>query len=155
MAHYPDLGPCDYFGPTDARLVAVGWLQPGRPYSQGRVSLQFFEGLARLLENPWQPFAVAGRHPCEFCVFTGGPAEIRVGGTVVSLGMSNVYVPSEQGVFVAPSLVLHFIDAHGYAPPRSFQDAVAACPTMRSLDYLKSIRGHGVHRLTLPGGEAS
>jgi hypothetical protein len=50
-------------------------------------------------------------------------------------------------VYVAPSLVVHYIDAHQYAPPDAFQHAVTSCPPMRSMDYFKAIRKHGIHRL--------
>ena len=110
------------------------------------MSRDFFESLARLFANAWQPIAVAGRHGCEFCVLTGGPAEIRVGDVSVLLGAANIFVPSHEGVYVAPSLVLHYMDAHEYAPPESFQRAVRECPPMRSMQYLKALRDRGIHR---------
>jgi hypothetical protein len=147
MAYYEDLGACDYFGTGEARLLAIGWLEAGRPYAEGPVSRGFFESLARLAIHPWQPVVMAGRHACPFCIFTGGPAEIRAGDTSVQLGVSNVFVPAADAVYVAPSLVLHYIDAHGYAPPEPFRRAVEACPAMRSMDYLKAIQKHGLTRL--------
>ena len=75
MTYYEDLRSCDYFGPTDGQLLAVGWLDREHAISKGQVTPQFFESLARLVANVWQPFVLAGRHPCEFCIFTGGPSE--------------------------------------------------------------------------------
>jgi hypothetical protein len=38
VAYLPDLSPCDYFGfDPEGRLLAVGWLEPGQPYSEGKV----------------------------------------------------------------------------------------------------------------------
>lgn len=111
-----------------------------------------FERLFSLVANAWQPFATAGRHPCPFCTFTGGPAEVQLHDVTVTLGASNVFVPTEEGVFVSPSLILHYVDAHRYVPPEPFQRAVWACPPMRSLEYLKAIRRLGVHRLGTPRG---
>jgi hypothetical protein len=150
MAHYEDLAPCDYFGVRDDRLLAVGWLEREHAFPQGPVSQAFFESLAELLTNPWQPAALGGRHPCAFCMFTGGPAAVRMRDTDVLMGVSNLFVPTEEVVFVAPSLVLHYIDAHEYAPPDAFRRAVAGCPPMRSMDYLRAIRRHGVDRLCSP-----
>lgn len=152
MSYYADLSPCDYFGPSDTALLAVGWLDSQHSFQKGRVDRAFFDALSRLLENPWQPFATAGRHGCELCTFTGGPAEIRVGEVTIAVGAANVFVPSDDGVFVAPSLIVHYIDAHEYVPPDAFQRAVIACPPMRSIDYLKALRSHGVHRLAAPAG---
>ncbi|MEP7123733.1 MAG: hypothetical protein ABJE95_22585 [Byssovorax sp.] len=152
MAYYEDLGPCDYFGPINGQLLAVGWLDREHAISKGQVTPQFFESLARLVANVWQPFVLAGRHPCEFCIFTGGPSEVQVGDISVSVGAANVFVPTAEGVYVAPSLVLHYIDAHEYAPPDAFRRAVEACPEMRSMAYLKAIRQHGINRLGVRGG---
>ena len=150
MTYYNDLDPCDYFGPGGARLLAIGWLDVGRPYSRGPVPAAFFEPLAQLAVNPWQPLVTAGRHACPFCVFTGGPVEIRVGDASVLLGVNNVFVPAADAVYVTPSLVLHYIDAHDYAPPEAFRRAVEACPPMRSMDYLRAIQKHGLMRLARP-----
>ena len=49
MTYYPDLSACDYFGFIDAPLVAVGWLENGRPVPTGEVPEQVFERLRELL----------------------------------------------------------------------------------------------------------
>ncbi len=149
MAYYKDLEPCDYFGPLE-RLKAVGWLDQEHPYSTGPVSRQFFRRLAGLLVEPWQPFALAGVENCCLCRFTGGPAEIHFEGTDVSVGSSCIFVPTEDTVYVAPSMVIHYVDAHNYCPPGEFQEAVAKCPEMRTMSYLRLIKKHGVYRLASP-----
>ena len=57
----------------------------------------------------------------------------------VALGASNLFVPTSEVLFVAPSLVVHYIDAHQYRPPDSFLDAVDGCAEMRSLEYLRAL----------------
>lgn len=147
MAHHLDLSDCDGFGDPPCRLKAVGWLDAQTPYPRGHTTRDFFDALAALAVDPWEPAALLGRHECPFCVFTGGPATLHVGEVTVSLGTRNLFVPDDDAVFVAPSLILHYVDAHQYAPPAEFQRAVARCPPMRSMDYLKAIRAHGLHRL--------
>jgi hypothetical protein len=97
--------------------------------------------------RPWQPFALAGVQDCFACRFTGGPAELRYAGATARLGATNLFVPADDCVFVTPSLIAHYIDAHDYAPPAEFQQAVMNCPAMRSVAYLKMLRKHGLHRL--------
>ncbi len=46
-------------------------------------------------------------------------------------------------LYVAPSLILHYIDAHGYAPPDQFQRAVMECPPMKSMPYLRALLANG------------
>jgi hypothetical protein len=62
------------------------------------------------------------------------------------MGSANVFVPGEACVYVAPSLILHYIDTHAYAPPDVFWEAVRACPPMRSMAYLKLVHTLGLRR---------
>src|SRR4051812_14056654 len=109
MAYFEDLRACDYFGRVEGRLLAVGWLDHDHSIPTGRVSATLFTMLAKLVPSAWQPVALAGRHRCEFCVFTGGPTELRVAGVNVAVGAANLFIPSERAVYVAPSLVIHYI----------------------------------------------
>ena len=81
-----------------------------------------------------------GTHSCDFCRISGGPGRFDLDHVTAILGASNLFVPTNDRLFVAPSLILHYIDAHDYSPPPAFCDAVIACPEMRSMDYLKLIR---------------
>ena len=123
---------------------AVGWLDPVHEFSTGTVSIGFFERLVALLKSPWQPAAAAGRHRCAFCKFTGGPSSISYAGDTIVLGSSVLVVPSANALFVAPSMIAHYVDAHGYSPPQAFMEAVLNCPEMRSIPYLRLLRAHGV-----------
>lgn len=144
MTHIADLAPCNDLRLDAAKVpvLAVGWLDDAHPYTRGSVDRDDFDTLISLLANPWQPFVSAGRHACPFCRFSGGPA--RVG--EVTMGSANLFVPAEACVYVAPSLILHYIDAHGYAPPDAFWEAVRACPPMRSMAYLKRVAVLGLTR---------
>jgi hypothetical protein len=124
--------------------IMVGWLAAKSPYAKGPVDRAFFVRLLELLAEPWQPFACAGRHPCEFCRFTGGPSRVSCEGREAAVGIGDLYVPFEETLYVAPSLVAHYVDAHDFAPPPEFVTAVMRCPPMRSMAYLQALRRAGV-----------
>lgn len=144
MAYYPDLTPCDYFGRWENILIAVGWHAPGHPFTTGPVSKEFFAKLVCMLSNTWEPIVVAGHQRCPFCRFTGGPNELHFESNTISIGASNLFVPCDQGVYVTPSLIAHYVDAHGYCPPPSFHEAVMNCPGMRSISYLRKMKSKGL-----------
>jgi hypothetical protein len=150
--HYTDLTPI-WLPPSEGspKLLAVGWLEPGREYRRGEVETEFVAILADLLVNPWQPAISMGRHTCGFCRLSGGPASFRFGNLASSseapLGVSNLWLPANGFLFIAPSLILHYMDAHGYSPPDEFQAAVVACPPMRSMAYLKALVKNGPKEL--------
>jgi hypothetical protein len=72
-----------------------------------------------------------GPHFCDFCRIS------TVG------GVANLFIPGEGVLYVAPELIVHYVDAHEYAPPIEFQRAVLACPPMRSAAYFKAILANG------------
>jgi len=59
-------------------------------------------------------------------------------------------VPTAEKVCVAPAMLIHYIDAHGYAPAPGaadeFQRAVLECPPMRSTEYLSLIPRRGLKK---------
>ena len=154
MTFFADLSPCDYF-PLDAqaKVQAVGWLDVECPYPNGDVEEQFVAKLVELLVDPWQPAVAMGRHECPFCRFSGGPATFQYKDTTVCIGASNLFVPATGVIYAAPSLILHYIDSHGYAPPKHFQKAVMECPPMKSMRYLKAILANGGRTLVHGLGE--
>jgi len=148
MAAYKDLEPCGYFGEQWATsLVAVGWIESPPDLTTGPVDARFFEALTALLVDPWQPLTQAGSHRCTLCRFTGGPAVVRFRDREIAVGVTNVFVPTHDRTYVAPSLIAHYIDAHDYAPPPEFQQAVLSSPPMKSMDYYKLLRKHGIDKL--------
>jgi hypothetical protein len=126
MSFFPDMG-CESLVADGDHVRAIGWLHPDHPYTKGEVSAEF---LARLKE-----FAVrcgdsaealyfgafGGFHTCEFC----GRA----------LGIGNFGVPSGDLLFVAPEMVVHYIEQHGYRPPPEFVAAVLRSPLPDTDDY--------------------
>lgn len=126
----------------DDRVVPIGWLNPSEDFKRGLVSNEFVTALFRLLLDPWQPGVTPGFHSCPFCPFSGGPGLFRMleSNETVTVGCNNLYVPAGDRVFLAPSLVIHYIDSHQYCPPDEFQSAVLVCPEMRSMEYLKALR---------------
>lgn len=125
----------------------MGWLESPSELTTGPVEGSFFEALSALLIDPCEPFVHAGPHRCTFCRFTGGPSILRYRDREVILGVANLFVPTDDRVYVAPSLIAHYIDAHAYAPPPEFQQAVLRCPPMKSMPYYKLLRKHGVDKL--------
>lgn len=133
MAWFADLAPIEYFGrELQTCLRAVGWLARDAEFVKGAVSRNFYVRLRQLVENPWQPMAAGGVHACELCQFEPEAA-----------ATANVFVPNGKFIYVAPALILHYINAHGYAPPDEFCEAVLTCPDTRSMDYKRLLLASG------------
>ena len=155
MTYYADLSPCHYFPfDTGGKLLAVGWLDQEFPYPKGDVDEKFVAKLVELLVNVWQPCVFMGLHDCQFCRFSGGPSTFEFKNTTVLMKGSNLFVPALGFIYVAPSLILHYIDSHGYTPPEAFQQAVMECPPMKSIQYFKAFLANGGRGIVQAFGKA-
>ena len=126
MTYYADLANTTQIdsGPL---VRAIGWLSAGHPFSRGVSPPEFVEKLralcarwARSTEALGWP-AAGGPHRCDFCA------------TFMAAG--NLGVPAENVLFVAPEMVIHYVEAHQYSPPQAFIDAVMACPLPGTPEY--------------------
>ncbi|MFE2601035.1 hypothetical protein ACFXCZ_31850 [Streptomyces sp. NPDC059396] len=125
MTYYRDLSKYVY---SESMIpdLNVGWLSRWRPFTRGAVGSEFMEALASQVRVPRNQ--MRGSHPCYFC------STLRVGGVATSdqifevefrLGSAEIHAISRNGeVFSAPNLIYHYIDRHGYRPPREFVQAI-------------------------------
>lgn len=110
MAYYEDLTPYEYdTNNEDGKAVNVGWLAPStHTPTTGEAPQSFLERLKVLpIGHPYR-----GWHVCEWCKRESGNGDVRV--------------PGDGVVYVAPALIAHYVEVHGYLPPQAFIDAVLA-----------------------------
>src|ERR1051325_8031668 len=124
--YYADLSnECELdFGP---HVRAVGWLSKDHSYTKGAVPSGFQEKLGGHIAEAWQPVISAGIHFCELCdekPFACG---------------SNLWIPTEEALYIAPGMISHYIEAHGYRPPEGFIQAVMDCPAQASEEFMELI----------------
>lgn len=126
MSYFPDMGRRTLVAWGD-HVRAIGWLHSDHPYTKGEVSAEF---LARLKEFAARSgtsaealyFAMyCGFHTCEFC----GRAR----------GIGNFGVPSGDLLFVAPEMIVHYAEHHGYRPLDEFVHAVMRSPLPDEEEY--------------------
>jgi hypothetical protein len=140
--------------PPPEIVHAIGFLRRGESFAIGEVDETVFEKLCQLSQNPWQPWACAGVRICDLCRFTGNSigTYTRAGnngpqspGYQISAASStvDVWIPADGFLYVCPTSITHYIDAHEFCPPADFCAAVLKCPLMRSIEYLKSILANG------------
>lgn len=145
MTYVKDLTPITLFDcyPGDG----VGWLEPEYEYPTGDVEPAFVSALAELFMDPWAPAVYTGYHYCRFCDGETSHSYVHNGQRIL-LGNSNLFLPTPTALYLAPSLILHYITEHQYAPPTVFVDAVLACPQMGSPEYVAMLELHGVGPMT-------
>lgn len=116
----------------------VGWIDKPGEYDSDR-SKELVEKLVEILLGKdsckFEFNLLRGpAHACEIC----GEREVKVklGDKEHFLGCSELMVPDEKNGFfyVSPSMIIHYIEKHGYLPPESFCDAVHAVDMARPFD---------------------
>lgn len=121
----PDLSTsCDLGGGPAVR--AIGWLEKGMPFPTGQTDPQFRDALRAHAADPgrWLPVVACGVHFCDLGTCSG------IGGA------QNVIIPSTSCLYIAPELIVHYVEEHAYAPPAEFVEAVLACPEQSSEAYV-------------------
>jgi hypothetical protein len=126
MSFFPDMG-CEAAIAAGNHVRAIGWLHPDHPYTKGEVPSEFLSRLKQFTalsnesaEALWFG-AAGGFHTCEFC---GG-----------ALGVANFGVPRGELLFVAPEMIVHYIEDHGYQPPKEFMESVIRSPLPDTEEY--------------------
>ncbi|HEV3440872.1 MAG TPA: hypothetical protein VG122_26190 [Gemmata sp.] len=106
---------------------AVGWLHPDHPFSTGPVPIAFLSRLKLFVSMSGESAKAlffggfGGFHTCEFC----GRAH----------GSANFGVPADSLLYVAPEMIVHYIEQHDYQPPDQFVNAVMRSPLPDSEEY--------------------
>lgn len=106
-----------WYRPAYTRLN-VGRLETGKPYATGPVPDGFVEKLEAVQRVEWMNVCL-GVHECDLlCPAVDEPAPE---------GSGELRIPGDPGTaYAAPSLITHYVAAHGYRPPWAFIDAVLA-----------------------------
>jgi len=69
-----------------------------------------------------------GFHRCEFCKFDKpqiGPIYAELHGETAYLGFAEIRATHPDGtIFVAPTMIFHYVRDHKYKPPEKFIEAV-------------------------------
>jgi hypothetical protein len=113
-------------------LLAIGWLdQPNEYITDISIANGFLAKLTYLRKAFAEAFSsesFRGLHECTLCQCDEGER------TLIDSHI-NLFVPGKNCVFVAPGRIDHYIEKHGYCPPKVFYNAVMQCPDPRGSKY--------------------
>jgi hypothetical protein len=140
--YYADLTPYEYFMKTRGPItdnapqpLNVGWLEAGHPFTKGDVSNVF---MARLWAFCCAPVNLTrGFHECQFCSDESfAYLTVRQGDEKIGMGHAEIWVfGDDDKVYVAPTLIYHYITHHNYLPPEPFIRAVLEAPLPDTPEY--------------------
>lgn len=134
MVYQPDMT-------QEGSLRLVGYLSREHDYPEGETSEEAFDCLANLVMLHMVSWM--GYHDCDLgsCSSNQEQPELYWGHLKIPRSCcTDILVPAEPVVYMAPALILHYIRAHQYLPPLCFLEAVLACPEAGSKQYLSAIK---------------
>jgi hypothetical protein len=135
MTWFEDLTPYSYLAPysyisritpaTSPPTLNVAWLERNRWFPQGAASNAFIVRLGALVEHA-RTQDTRGWKFCSLCPPTNesninwsNPNESH------ACGNAEIRAVGRDGIrYASPTLVLHYVTVHNYAPPQVFVDAV-------------------------------
>lgn len=110
-----------------APIVYVGWLGTWRPYKKGMTAPAFRQRLVKFCASP-------SRFHRGFFRCRQGVCKLRLRS---EFGAGELIVIGSAQIFLAPSLIGHYVTHHSYLPPVQFIEAVLGS------DGPVRSRGHG------------
>jgi hypothetical protein len=124
VVYFKDLSPYAFL-PDDAGSLTVGWLEAAHEFSTGPAPPGFVDRLASLAVRHVVN-RTRGWKGCPFCN-ESYPVEIDLEGIRYPIGDAEIRVAGRCGVvYAAPTLIVHYVAAHGYQPPADFVNGVMA-----------------------------
>ncbi|MEO8845611.1 MAG: hypothetical protein ABI591_04240 [Kofleriaceae bacterium] len=122
MTYFADLTPYVY-GPDDGWTgdLNIGWIAKTIPYAHGSPPEGLVTALITCAARPVRLYR--GVHECELC----GERDLHfdLEGREVHVGNGELRVHDANGqAYTAPTLVVHYVEAHGYLPPAPFIEGV-------------------------------
>lgn len=115
MTYLPDLSPFTHSrkpkcGEFD--VISVGWLDGEHEYTKGDIDPERWSKIKMILESRGPVRLTMGGHKCALCGRESGNGEF------------HAYNPRTNKIYIAPALILHYIQTHQYVPPEEFLEAV-------------------------------
>ena len=112
MTYFPDLSPFNY-GPSqpycgDYEVLSIGWLDGEHEYPKSIPNAERLNQVKSLLTESRCINLTFGVHLCEIC------------GQETGNGEYHAYNPRTNKIYAAPTLIVHYIEEHHYAPPEEF-----------------------------------
>ncbi|MFD3723441.1 hypothetical protein [Streptomyces sp. NPDC058674] len=125
MTYYPDLATYDYNYHEPPQGLTVGWLEGDEDFAVGESSNEFVANLLDL--GAFLDHKARGFHHCTICtVLTEPMATSPRTGKSYPLGHAEIRATASDGsLYVAPNLIIHYVQEHGYIPPAEFIEAVS------------------------------
>lgn len=129
MAYFPDLTRYAY-GPDEEieggnQDLHIGWLDGSHDFARGDAPPDLVDALLLCATRPVR--TKKGFHYCDLCpsVDQSRITSMDLDGRTVKLGNGELRVRARDGQwYTAPTLVAHYVAAHGYLPPAPFVDGV-------------------------------
>lgn len=129
-------------------FINIGWLDAAHPYTHGEMAPRDKELLLDMLfEYCRYPVCLyQGSHDCHYCDYQDSKFDIinvlknRI---TVPLGNGSIMVQGRNNlVYVAPTMIYHYVAEHDYIPPDEFIRAVL---TTHSFEFFHKIYRQRFH----------
>jgi hypothetical protein len=145
MTHFLDLSDYSYTSRQDSlqsrAVLNVGWLAAGREFPRCEPRVDLVEALLTCCTAAVEFHR--GYHECDLRPHAEpGFDTMELNGRTIRLGNGQIRIPAENEIiYVAPTLVAHYVANHQYCPPAEFVEAV--------MNQASAIRGwsNRIHRL--------
>ena len=124
-------------------LLNVGWLDKSQFYMQedfdNTIKKKLLWSIFNYCANPVN--LTIGHHTCNLCPNEYGRIlNVQKKEKDINLGNGEIFVKGINNlVYVAPTLIYHYVEIHNYKPPEEFINAVLANSTIEDFLFFKDM----------------
>ncbi len=136
--YFNDLSSYSYYLDGEVNAIKnIGWIHYGKPYTTGSTPSSFKNKIESIFIDKkkcdYTFNLIRSNSPCNLC---NKEIYLNNGRWDDPLGICEILIPSlEDGKFYAsPSLIIHYIKEHNYAPPQEYIDSVMQVDLNKSFD---------------------
>ena len=133
--YYEDLTPFRYLkfraeSKVPSGAVNIGWLDSDHVFHRGPLDEETIKKLKTIIFEQQPIKLTRGYQTCPFCnnfdedLGIEMPISFRWNDQEKLLGSGILLLTSDSGTYVFPDLLIHYVEAHNYHPPKEFLDAV-------------------------------
>ena len=124
MTYFKDLSKYTYQSNQqyeNQKIVNVGWLDIKNDFPTGNLDIDVLNTLKKLSEKPKN--ICRGFHECDICISPNTETEFKEI-FIREKGNGEIHITDIETTYIAPVMIVHFIEKHNYLPPIEFINAI-------------------------------
>ncbi|MGV6800795.1 MAG: DUF7919 family protein [bacterium] len=144
MTYYADFSKYVHFSHQEkgSNVQNIGWLDKRKSFPKGVVDAKVIKKLEAFTK--YSVHQTRGFHYCTICK-SDDIIQYPMGDDNLLLGSAEIRIFGDNDVsYASPNMLLHYVTAHNYLPPKEFLAALLSSPVPPSKEYIAKAQSYSL-----------